>query len=84
MEEKGGNEGMIGGLRGVGSAGRKRRGICGCNEAGPPFTPDDLVRGGLIGGVAESRRTTPSVSLQGLINRCSSYIRPSTDAQLMW
>lgn len=32
MEEEGWDEGMMGGLRGAGSAGRKRRGVCGCNE----------------------------------------------------
>lgn len=29
MEEK---DGMMGGLKGVGSVVRKRRGVCGCNE----------------------------------------------------
>lgn len=52
MEEKGG---MMGGLRGVGTAGRKRQGVRGCNEAAHLFPPAVGGRGGLIGGVAESR-----------------------------
>lgn len=72
---RGWDEGMMGGLSGFGREGRKRRGVHGGNDVAHLV---DLLRDDLIGGVAESRRTTPSVSLRCLINPLHPSIHRSS------